>query len=238
MKKKVRPMTRFSVASTLGLVLACAITAASAEPAGPPAGYKLNSDYTETSPDKTTTIEQYAKTDADDNFTWQFWARHGDTLTLLKPEQPDYAAGFRFTNDSRWVVRMQKTGSGEQSLYLYRLTPQGFVEATKKPIGDLAWDYFYKQPAARKIIKPDFHIVAGLAKGTDDNYRSLGENWPDSRYLVIMLGGDASPNRRHHQLGVVNGWRCRYDLQTGKFDVPASFAGDNAKALKPLAPGA
>jgi hypothetical protein len=25
------------------------------------------------------------------------------------------------------------------------------------------------------------------------------------------------------QTGVVNGWRCRYDLQTGKFDVPPLF---------------
>ena len=35
------------------------------------------------------------------------------------------------------------------------------------------------------------------------------------------------------QTGVVNGWRCRYDLQTGKFDVPALFSGDNAKAVVP-----
>jgi hypothetical protein len=35
------------------------------------------------------------------------------------------------------------------------------------------------------------------------------------------------------QTGVVNGWRCRYDLQTGKFDVPALFSADNAKAVVP-----
>jgi hypothetical protein len=35
------------------------------------------------------------------------------------------------------------------------------------------------------------------------------------------------------QTSVVNGWRCRYDLQTGKFDVPALFSGDNAKAVIP-----
>jgi hypothetical protein len=31
----------------------------------------------------------------------------------------------------------------------------------------------------------------------------------------------------------VNGWRCRYDLQTGKFDVPALFSANNAKAIVP-----
>jgi hypothetical protein len=35
------------------------------------------------------------------------------------------------------------------------------------------------------------------------------------------------------QTGVVNGWRCRYDLQAGKFDVPALFSRDNAKAVVP-----
>jgi hypothetical protein len=35
------------------------------------------------------------------------------------------------------------------------------------------------------------------------------------------------------QTAVVHGWRCRYDLQTGKFDVPALLSGDNAKAVLP-----
>lgn len=26
-------------------------------------------------------------------------------------------------------------------------------------------------------------------------------------------------------------WKCRYDLKTGKFDVPAMFAKENTKAL-------
>ncbi len=35
------------------------------------------------------------------------------------------------------------------------------------------------------------------------------------------------------QTGVVHGWRCRYDLESGRFDVPALFAGNNAKAIMP-----
>lgn len=226
-------MTRAVFISAIALYLGCAVATATAQPAGPPADYKLQPDYSETSPDKTTTVEQYAKTDSDDNYTWQFWARRQDTLTLLKPEQPDYRAGFRFTHDSRWLVRMQKTGSGELSLYLYRLGPQGFVAATAKPLDDLAWAYFHSRPESRKIKKPDFHLAAGLVAGVDDNYRALGGNWPDSRYLVIGLSGDVSPNRHHGQLLVVRDWRCRYDLQTGKFDVPSNFADSNAKAIAP-----
>ena len=109
---------------SFGLLFAGAIAGpleAQAQAAGPPADYKIVPKHTSTSPDGKTTIEQYAKIDAGGDYTWQFWARRQGKLTMLEPEQPDYAAGFRFTNDSQWLVRMQKTGSGEASLYLYRL---------------------------------------------------------------------------------------------------------------------
>jgi hypothetical protein len=201
-----------------------------AQPAAPPAGYKIEEKYTQKSPDGATTIEQYLNKDTDD-WKWQFWARRQDQLTLLEPEQPDYPASFRFTNDSRWVVRMQKTGSGEASLYLYRLGPHGFVAATPKPLGDLAWAYFNSLPDARKIMKPDFHISAGLVKGLEDNYRWMGGDWPDSRYLVIGLWGEVEPTHRHGQILSLRGWHCRYDLEKGRFDVPTSFAQNNAKAI-------
>jgi hypothetical protein len=209
------------------------MSTAAAQTVGPSADYKISAEYTSTSPDGATKVEQYAKISPDGDYTWQFWARHGDQLTLLKPEQPDYAAGFRFTSDSQWLVRMQKTAAGEGTLYLYHFGPQGFVAATPKPLGELAWAYFNSRPDSRKIKKPDFHIDAGLLKGTDDNYRWMGEKWPDSRYLVITLSGDVLPNGRHGQLRSLRGWRCRYDLQHGRFDVPPDFAESNAKATAP-----
>jgi hypothetical protein len=226
-------MNRKHSALSMGVFLACAIGTALAQTAGPPADYEINVDYTTTSPDGATTIEQYKKTDPDGDLTWQFWARRHDSLTMLEPEQPDYAAGFRFTNDSQWVVRMQKTGSGEASLYLYKLGPQGFVAATPKPLDDLAWAYFNSVAVSRKIPKPDFHIVADLVKGVDDNYHWMGENWPNSRYIVISLSGSVLPTSHHGQIDALRGWRCRYDLQSGKFDVPPDFAENNAKAIAP-----
>ena len=226
-------MNQNYLAFAIGLLLACAVGAVAAQAAGPAADYKISPEHTSTSPDGATTVEQYAKISADGDYTGQFWARHQDKPTLLKPEQPDYAAGFRFSSDSRWLVRMQKTGAGYASLYLYHLGPQGFVAATAKPLSDLAWAYFKRRPESRKIRKPDFHIEASLVEGTDDNYRSLGQDWPDSRYLVISLSGEVSPNSRHGQLRSVRGWRCRYDLQKGTFDVPPDFAENNAKAIAP-----
>ena len=178
-------MKRNCLASAPALFLVCVIGAAAAEPAG----YKIDPEYMSTSPDGATIVEQYAKTDADGNYTWQFWARRGDKLTLLKPEQQDYAAGFRFTNDSRWLVRMQKTGSGEADLYLYKLGPDGFVAATAKPLSDLAWVYFYSRPDSRKIMKPDFHIDAELL---ERNRRELSL---DRRGLA------GQPLHRRHSVG-------------------------------------
>lgn len=219
-------MTRALALTLLAGLLA--VTAARA--GGPPDGFKLKDDYKQVSPDKATTIEQYVN-DSKDDWVWQVWARRGDSFVMLPPEQADYPADFRFTADSQWLVRLQKTGSGEGTMFLYHLTPKGFVAATRKPIGDLAWDYFNSRPESKTVPKPDFHFYAGLMKGIADNYKSLGQNWPDSRYLVIGLSGEVEPTRTHHQLAVIRGWQCRYDLTTGKFDVPDSFAKDNAKAL-------
>jgi hypothetical protein len=211
-----------------------AIGTAAAQPAAPPAGYNIYEENTQKSPDGTVTIEQYLNKETDD-WKWLFFARTKDTFTLLDLEPADYGADFRFTNDLKWIVRMQKEGSGEQTLYLYRLGPQGYVAATKKPLADLAWAFMKTRPDWRKIKKePEYHIFAGLLKGLADNYRNLGVRWPENRYLVIGLSADADvKGRKPSQTGVVNGWQCRYDLQTGEFDVPAIFARDNAKALVP-----
>jgi hypothetical protein len=226
----------------IGLFVVCGIGTATAEPAGPPAGYEIDPEFTETFLDGAITIEQYFKEETDDYGTklvWQFWVRRQDTFTLLDPEPADYAAGFRLTNDLKWIVRMQKTGSGESTLFLYRLSPQGYVRATRKPLGDLAWAYLKSRPEWRKVARdPEYHITANLLKGTEENYRWLGVDWPANRYLLIALSGEASiKGRKPQQTGVVNDWRCRYDLQTGKFDVPPLFSDDNAKALTPARPG-
>lgn len=222
----------------IGLLVACSIgisgAVATAEPAAPPTGYKINEKYTRKSPDGATTIEQYLNKDTDD-WKWQFWVRRQGTLTLLDPEPAGYPADFTFTNDLKWIVREQKIGSGTSTLHLYRLTPQGYSRASKKPLGELAWDYLKTRPDWRRLVKaPEYHDSAYLAEGFEDNYRELGVDWPANRYLLIILSADADvKGRKPMQTAVIHGWRCRYDLQTGKFDVPARFAAGNSKAVVP-----
>ena len=82
------------------------MAAASPAPAagGPPPGFVLieDADLAVISPDKATRLEQYRKEGKDSDIKWQVWARHGDEMTELKPEQ-GYPAGFRFTSDSQWL---------------------------------------------------------------------------------------------------------------------------------------
>lgn len=222
----------------IGLVVACSIglcgSASAVQPAAPSAGYKINEEYTKKSPDGAVAIEQYLNKDTDD-WKWQFWVRQQGALTLLDPEPAGYPADFIFLSDLKWIVRVQKIGSGTSTLHLYRLTPQGYVSASKKPFGDRAWDYMKTRPEWRKLVKaPEYHTSAYLLEGLEDNYRGHGVDWPANRYVLIALSGDADVRgRKPMQTGVVHGWRCRYDLETGKFDVPALFSGNNAKAIVP-----
>jgi hypothetical protein len=229
--------------SLIGLLVACAIGVwgigkAAAQPAAPPAGYAINEEYTEKSPDGSIAIEQYLNKETDD-YKWRFWVRRQGSFTLLDPEPAGYPAGFVFTNDLKWIVREQKVGSGAMELYVYRLTAHGYVRASKKPLGELAWAYMKTRPDWRKIAKaPEYHDSAYLLDGLEENYREFGVKWPANRYLLIGLSGDADiKGRKPSQTSVVHGWRCRYDLQTGKFDVPADFAGHNARAVVAKSPG-
>jgi hypothetical protein len=217
-------------------LLALALTLAASPvlaASGPPPGFVLNGrpELAFTSPDGATRLEQYMKDSQDFDVKWQVWARRGEQMTELKPEQ-GYGAGFRFTNDSQWLVRMQKTGSGEQDLFLYHVENGAFASATKKKsLSDLAWAYFYARPENRKFARLDYHITANLVKGTEEAYRWLGVDWPDNRYLVISLSGEFDKHPKNVAMKGLGNWRCRYDLKTGKFDVPAMFARENAEAL-------
>ncbi|WP_213030664.1 hypothetical protein, partial [Acinetobacter baumannii] len=87
-------------------------------------------------------------------------------------------------------------------------------------------------PETKTFPKLDFHISANLLEGTEDAYRSLGMGWPNNRYLVILLGGEFDKHPKNTVMKGLGGWQVRYDLKTGKFDVPAEWAKRNAEALK------
>src|SRR5882757_2548525 len=165
---------RFRTACTL--LWLCVATAATANAAGPRASFKLNAEHTFTSSDRTWRVEQYYKRLKDQGVVYQFWTFDGDHRhpSLLNPgegdDQAGHAAGFRFSPDNQWLVRMQKLGAGYQTLFLYRRNGYQFSPATPKPLGDLAWDYFFSTPASNGMHRDPKdpyslgHAFVGLIK--------------------------------------------------------------------------
>ena len=226
----------------IALLLALA-TVAPAGADGPRAGFKLDPEATVfTSPDQKVRVEQYSKDRKDGGLLYQFWTFDSDRrhAFLLNPGEGDdlagYAAGFRFSPDSQWLVRMQKLGAGYQTLFLYRRKGYQFSPATTKPLGDLAWDDFFSTPASKGMHRDPKdpyaldHATVGLVKGMEENYAWMGQHWPDSRYIVISLSFDTQGEEKPSPW--IEGWHCVYDLKTGAFSVPPDFAENNAKAVK------
>jgi hypothetical protein len=223
------------------LLLLCVATATTADAAGPRAGFKPNAEHTVTSPDRTLRVEQYYKELKDQGVLYQFWSFDRDHRHpfLLNPGEGDdlagYAAGFRFSPDSQWLVRMQKLGAGYQTLFLYRRQGYRFLPATTQPLGDLAWDYFFSMPAAKGMQRDPndryslHHAAVNLVKGMEENYAWMGLHWPDSRYIMISLSFDTQGEKPSPW---IEDWRCVYDLKTRTFSVPADFAENNAEAVK------
>src|SRR4029453_1868027 len=162
-----------------------------------------DADHTFTSPDGRVSVEQYLKKTDEGDHVYQFWTfdeKH-QNAALLNPgedvERAGYPAGFRFSRNSQWLVRMQKLGAGYHTLFLYRRTGDQFSSATPKPFGDMAWDYFFSQPVSRKMHRKASdrdslnHLQVHLVQGMDDNYAGMGKHWPDSRYIVLTLSFDS-----------------------------------------------
>lgn len=201
-----------------------------------------DTDLTFTSPDGQLRVEQYSRKKDEYDLVYQFWtfdAQHENGALLNPGEDTDlagYPAGFRFSRNSQWLVRMQKLGAGYHTLFLYRRTGDRFSTATPKPLSDMAWDFFFSQPIARKVQRTSKdidqlnHKQAHLLQGMDDNYAGLGKRWPDSRYIALSLSFDSQGEERPHPW--ITGWRCVFDTGTGQFSIPSDFARHNAKAVE------
>ena len=141
------------------LLMARSVTVvpASADSPGSEFNQLTDADDTFTSPDGQIRVEQYRGRRRND-LVYQFWTfdqKHQHGALLNRYEDIDlagYPAGFRFSRNSQWLVRMQKFGAGYHTLFLYRRTGDQFSPATPKPLGDMAWDYFFSQPVSRKCI--------------------------------------------------------------------------------------
>jgi hypothetical protein len=55
------------------------------------------------------------------------------------PEWYSWPADYRISPDEQWILRDQKTGSGENAVFLYHVLPDGQVWRLAQHIDDLVW---------------------------------------------------------------------------------------------------
>jgi hypothetical protein len=173
------------------------------------AGEKAPSEFVEKSPKGSFTITQrWAKpehiaSDTDCNNSdcgWQAVLDFADkskrdVQLAAHPEWYVWPADYRISADEQWIIRDQKTGSGENALFLYRITRDGQVWRLAGSIDDAVF-------AA---------LLAPLHRTRADYYhlRVALVSWdlPAGR---LHLKASATPNDREHEL--ISGRAVAYDL--------------------------
>lgn len=118
-----------------------------------------------------------------------------DVQLAAPPEWYVWPAGYRISPDEQWMIRDQKTGSGENAFFLYRITPDGQVWRLAEPIDDAVF---------AALLAPLHH--------TRDDYYHLQValvSW-DVAAGRVRLKAYPTPNDREHEL--IDGRAVMYDL--------------------------
>lgn len=111
------------------------------------------------SPRGTFEIVQVSRKDRKDNY--YYWSeslhfRKAPARTILLEQQISWRAFFEISPDERWMLRRQKTGSGENVGILYRIEANGRVSRVEETLNDLAIAYLKKKHRFNE--KDYFHV--------------------------------------------------------------------------------
>jgi hypothetical protein len=102
-----------------------------------------------------------------------------------EPEWYSWPADYSISPDEQWILRDQKTGSGENALFLYHVLPTGQVWRLSQHVDDIVW-----------------RALLGLLHHTRDDYYHLEvvlASW-DLAAGRVHLKASAVPNDRVHEL--------------------------------------
>jgi hypothetical protein len=77
-----------------------------------------------------------------------------EMLHFADKSQPDvtlegeisWPGNYYIAPDGRWILRIQKTGSGDNTSYIYFLENNGSVWRMEQPLGDMGFDFLRHQP--------------------------------------------------------------------------------------------
>ncbi len=174
------------------------------------AGDKAPSEFVEKSPSERFTVTQrwvkpdYIASDTDCNDSdcgWQSVLEFADkskrhVSLAAHPEWYVWPADYRISPDEQWIIRDQKTGSGENALFLYRITPDGQVWRLAETVDDVV---FTALLAPLHRTRGDYHHLQVVLV-----------SW-DLAADRVHLKASATPNDRDH--GAIRGRAVTYDLK-------------------------
>jgi hypothetical protein len=120
----------------------------------------------------------------------------GATLAA-PPEWYAWPADYRISPDEQWIIREQKTGSGENALFLYHLEPNGQLWRLTQHLNDLVFAF----------------LLPPLHRTRDDYYHMevLVDSW-DVGAGKVHLKAYATPNEKDEKT-LVEGRRVTYDFK-------------------------
>ena len=207
-------------------------------------------DDTFTSPDGQIVIEQYWKDKSEyDRVYAQFIGPSTPSIehgVLLNPGEgldvAGYPAGFRFSSNSRWVVRMQKIGSGTHTLFLYRRNGTDFVGRRAKTAGrdglglllqpaDIAEDPSKIRGPPFDQSRPDQSAARRPRQLRLGGQEMARQPLPRAESVVRRAG------RGQEALPWVEDWQVVFDTKTGQvLDPTTDLAKNNAETINYPAP--
>jgi hypothetical protein len=83
-----------------------------------------------------------------------------DATLAADPDRYLWPADYLISPDEQWILRLQKTGSGENSAFLYHVEANGQVWRLEQHLDDLA---FAVATAGSHLTRSDYyHIAVGL----------------------------------------------------------------------------
>lgn len=188
---------------SLVVFLVCSITLRAAEPA--PGEFDAKSPHDRFMITQRWVRPDYIAKDTDCNDAdcgWSAVLHFADKskvpVTLAgQPEWYPWPAAYRISPDEQWIIRDQKTGSGENSLFLYHLSPEGEIWRLTTPIDDVVFTALLAP--SHRARKDYYHLEVVLT------------SW-DLAAGCVHLKARATPNDKKDQL--VEDRKIRYDLNT------------------------
>jgi hypothetical protein len=70
----------------------------------------------------------------------------GDKPNIVLEGEIPWPGVYYIAPDDRWILRIQKTGSGDNTSYIYFLEKNGSVWRMEQPLGDMGFDFLRHQP--------------------------------------------------------------------------------------------